>query len=226
MRFLASARKFLGRAFDSARLFAKNLYNNAADIRQSQVSQMPNLFQQNLDKYGGGMLTNMKICRKPIPSAIDGLLNSLSFGKFAELKKKYGYDTFYHLYMKFDVNGIPFKLEKNQTVNLQPIYYADDKDCVEVPYVNSNISLLQLVQSTQERMGGNFFVYDAFNLNCQNFIMNVLQSNNLDSPELTKFVLQPIDQLVKELPGYVPQFAKALTDVAGFIDTGLQKQFV
>ena len=39
-------------------------------------------------------------------------------------------------------------------------------------------------------MGNNFLPYNANGNNCQNFILNVLQANNLNTPAYEKFVKQ------------------------------------
>ena len=76
-----------------------------------------------LKKYWDYNIIGIIIEKSPIISAIDTALNLISFGKWAEAKKKYNYDDLYHLYLIITLdlrNGKTKRLllEKNQSINI------------------------------------------------------------------------------------------------------------
>ena len=68
-----------------------------------------------------------------------------------------------------------------------------------------------MLERTHLLMGGKFLTYSASN-NCQDFILAMLQSNNLSTPVNTLFVKQATQSL------FTPQLRKisnTITDIAG-----------
>ena len=196
---------------------------NAAQEAIKRLTQYPPRVQEFLNRYGNMSISNITLRRAPIKSAINTMLNFLSFGKWNELRKKYGYDTFYHLSMVFNVANTTAVLEKNQVINLSTGY--NQQPDTEVMPIQSppNITVNDLMENTRKAMGDtNFFTYDAFTNNCQIFLMNVLKANGLLTDSAKSFIVQPIENLVKELPSYMKPVARALTDVAAVGDIALQ----
>lgn len=178
--------------------------------------------QSILAKCGNDIVTNIRVCRELVSSSTESLLNALSVGKWNELKKKYGYDRFFHLYMIFEAGGKTLMLEKNQVINLSYYYRACD-DGMPVS-AGGTFTLNQMLDKTRSYMGEEkFYTYDPLTNNCQNFIMSVLKANNLLTSTVEGFVYQNIKQIVDELPSYVKPIAKGLTDIARVVDTSLQK---
>jgi hypothetical protein len=62
-----------------------------------------------------------------------------------------------------------------------------------------------------------FYTYDAFKNNCQSFIRALLKGVGLYSENTDRFVFQPLDQIVKKIPKYVPIFSKGVTNLAGIV---------
>lgn len=194
------------------------------------ITAYPPKVQDFLNKYGKNIVQNVTIRRTPIKSFITRALDFLSFGKFSELKKQYGYDNFYHLSMVFEFNDESnvmrtAVLEKNQIINLNLGYSNEAGTEIMKANVPPNLTIETMLNNTKAKMGDtNFFTYDAFQNNCQIFLMNVLSANGMLTETLQKFILQPVDELVKKLPGYVAPVARALTDVAAIGDLTLQNQ--
>jgi hypothetical protein len=194
----------------------------ATDISKS-VTQYPPRVQDFLNKYGNDLISNITLRRAPIKGIINTLLNWISLGKWDELRKKYGYDTFYHLSMVFDVSNTSAVLEKNQIINLAT-GYNQQPDTQILRIQNPSVTVNELLDRTRKQMGDtNFFTYDAFTNNCQVFLLNVLKANSMLTPTAQDFILQPIDKLVNELPSYMKPVAKTLTDIAAIGDIALQK---
>jgi len=214
-----SLRRFIGKAYNAAKVFGRVSVKPV--YTESQTKYPPGV-QSMLNEYGNGLVSDIKVCRKVVSSATETILNLLSLGKWNEAKRKYGYDRFFHLYMTFNVNGKPLMLEKNQVMNLSS-YPVPCDDSMDVS-PGGTFTLNQMMNNGRKYMGDNkFFPYSALENNCQNFILGILRGNNLSNSQIESFVYQDISKLVGNLPSYVAPVAKALTDVAATIDTGLQK---
>ncbi len=220
-------RRLLGKAYEGVKSFGKHIYKNLpslSDLQKIDESSRKNLspgVRAILAKCGNDIVTNIRVCRDPVSESTEGLLNTVSLGVWNELKKKYGYDRFFHLYMLFDAGDKTLMIEKNQTINLS-YYYKACKDAMEVS-PGGTFTLNEMLEKTKARMGEHdFFMYDPFTTNCQNFLMNILEANSISSPSIKEFVYQDLTDLLKELPEYVRPVARGLTNVARVIDTALQ----
>ena len=75
---------------------------------------LPANIQSLMDKYGNKLITSAKVCRKPIPQTLEKIADLFTLGKFNEIKKKLGYDYYYHLYVDLVLDdNTPITLEKN-----------------------------------------------------------------------------------------------------------------
>lgn len=177
-----------------------------------------------LKKYGNYNITGIIIEKTPIISIIDKAINLISLGKWAEAKKKYNYDDLYHLYLiiTLDLGGGQTKrllLEKNQSINIsESIPGKTDKTQNINIFTPKNLTLNSLLQNTLNRVGKDqYFIYDGFGgKNCQNFVKDIFESNNLYNDRINKFVFQPIQELNKDLGGFTTGFSKGVTDLAAF----------
>ena len=212
-------RRFLGKAYESAKAFGRRILK--PETNTEGKSKYTPAVQSILAKCGNDVVTNIRLCRELVPSTTETLINAISLGKWNELKKKYGFDRFFHLYMLFDAGGKTLMLEKNQVINLSYYYRACNDS---MPISGGGFTLNEMLDKTKARMGDEkFFTYDPFTNNCQNFILNILRANGISSDHHESFVYQNIKELVDELPDYVKPLAKGLTDVARVVDTSLQK---
>ena len=164
-----------------------------------------------LEQHGDTPITALKVFRQPIQSFINKALNIISMGKWDEARREY--DDFFHLGLVINNN---IKLEKNHTITIHHDTSYPKAEFLPV-IVNQPLTIKSLITKAVDLVGSSIFVYDFTN-NCQVFVMNILKANNLLTPELTKFIHQPVDNIVKQLPDYVPKVAKALTDTAAIAD--------
>ena len=154
-----------------------------------------------------------------IQKIINKALSLISAGKFDELKKKYKYDELYHLSLMCNVGGKLIYVEKNEVINIVPNFtITTHSEIRDVPLGEQKLTINEMLKNTLNKIGNvNFFQYDAFTTNCQRFILDILESNKLNNKELTDFILQPMANIVKELPSFLPKVARKITDVAGII---------
>lgn len=167
-----------------------------------------------LSTIGDENIVSIQIARHPLPFLLEGALNSLSFGKF---KQQNPYDKLFHLSMIIRTTNHITTLEKNEVINMElNPKLQSHTETIDVP-ISRNITINELLRNTQEQMRNNFFPYSAYNNNCQDFIVNVLTSNHLDTPENIEFTKQNTEQLFEGLD-YLRKIANTITDVAGRFD--------
>lgn len=190
----------------------------------SSNDQYTNGTKNMLKKYGNYNITGLIIEKSPIIGMIDKALNFISLGKWESVKKKYNYDDLYHLYLivTLDLGNGQFKklvLEKNQSINIsEKLPSKGDKTQSINIFPPKNISLNNLLQNTLNKVGKDqYFIYDPFGgRNCQNFVKDIFESNNLYNSRINSFVFQPIQELSKDLGSTTTGFSKLVTDTAAF----------
>lgn len=164
-------------------------------------------------RVGDQPVRSMVVVRSPLPAAMEAGINSIASGQWVELKHKYGYDTFFHLAIIAAVDSGKILIEKNAYgINVADFAPYDDAEymTVNIEKWKTPPSIITLLDKTEDYLKGNYFSYSPFRNNCQNFIYSLLMANDLKDEEVTEFVFQPLDELIKELPAYV----EPLVDVA------------
>jgi len=161
-------------------------------------------------------IKSITIRRAPVKSAIETALNWITLGKWESAKKQVGYDKMFHLSLivEYTRQGIGYKavMEKLERINFTNS--IDSPSGAEFMRIQAKpITIGQLVSNTQNAMGSNYFVYDAFKNNCQNFVGSMLSANGMLSAEAKSFVYQPVDKLLEKQPGFLHEAAKVITDV-------------
>lgn len=166
-----------------------------------------------LQKYGNDTVRSMVLLRSPLPAAMEDGINAVSSGQWVELKHRFGYDTFFHLALLINSEVL---VEKNASgINVAPyVPYESEALKVDVGLADAP-SLINLLDTTERYLGGNYFAYSPFRNNCQNFIYSLLSANKLLTDDASEFVYQPLDELIKELPSYVEPAVDVAAQVYG-----------
>jgi hypothetical protein len=168
-----------------------------------------------LNKYGNMKIKSAVVQRVPIESMLKNVLNVISLGKFKEQTKKLGYDKVFHLSLIVVCeNGTQLVIEKNEVINIStkipPMKKGGERMNVTI---NKDITLNQLLENAQQKIGSKFFLYDAFKNNCQMFIDSLLTHSGLNTPELKKFILQDAGKILEGMPFYMKDVARGLTNL-------------
>ena len=176
-----------------------------------------------LAKYGRFPIASLTVRREPITSLINSALDYITKGKWNEARAKYNYDRLFHLSLivGLNIDGVqkPFLIEKNEVINITDKFSTSDKvEMLPLDPPTFVLTLNEMLDKAKAAMGENFFLYDAFKNNCQNFIYNLLSNSNLITPAATSFILQPVENLLKDVPFYTPYIARAATDFAGWMN--------
>ena len=128
--------------------------------------------------------------------------------------------TIFHLFLvAFTQKGTKILIEKNHVINISLTQKAESekREEIHIP-INKPITINELLEKTKERMGSNFLIYSASTYNCQNFIMNILEANGLETPESRKFIMQDTEQVFKGLPNIFKKGSDFITNLASHGD--------
>lgn len=175
------------------------------------------------DKYKNNPIKSITINRSPVPKYITQVLGKLSGDSFTRELKQQPYDKLFHLYVDLGINGMTILLEKNEVIMMiEGKRKSKDTESMKVNNIPANLTLQQLIENTKTRMGSRFFPYNASSNNCQDFILNLLNANGINESEYNSFIKQDTSTLFKDKP-YLRKFANTTTDVAGVVNTRVQR---
>lgn len=181
-------------------------------------NSMSNTSNKTVKKFGDLKVVKISIRRKPIYKWIDSVFNAISFGKWTEAKKKASYDDLFHLSAIVQLeNSTRLMIEKNEKINITASFDSGGNEAqwIEVQTPGDK-TLHEMLQNTLNHMGNHkFFQYNAFENNCQDFIIGFLKANNLLTPDAEAFIKQDTVTLLKEMPGYAGKISQFVTDMGG-----------
>jgi hypothetical protein len=155
--------------------------------------------RNNLEQFGDIEITNMKACRTPVQKLVQVALNVVSLGEFQKRIENADYDDIFHLYLVITLkDGNTFTLEKNAIIELNQVsntFNRENSECRDIFINRNNITLKDLLTKTERQMGDRFYTYSAKNNNCQEFVIQILKSNNLGNENIYNFIKQDTKQL-------------------------------
>lgn len=171
-----------------------------------------------LKAHGEDPVTSLAVGRTPISKTLDLALDVMSGGKFGQIKKKLGYDQFFHLFLI--VNG-KHRIEKNELFNIIPYSKASDEEDIPVDLGGKTMTISEMMQNASKGDETNFYRnYNAFGANCQAMVLRLLSRNHLMTPTIQAFVKQNVEEYAKEHD--LLSNAKAVTDVGSVLNRLLQ----
>ena len=145
-----------------------------------------------LQYYGNIPINNITIVRTELSTPLVNAINFVSNGEFKKRQENTPYDKLYHLSIICNLNNNKnVVIEKNERLNVVIGNRNGERKTIQTHNINMN----QLLNATHQKMGNNFFPYSAKDNNCQDFILNLLQANHLDNPDLVNFVKQHTKEL-------------------------------
>jgi hypothetical protein len=181
----------------------------------------PPAMRKLLGEVGTELVTSLQVVRVPVQSTVSKLLQLLSAGTYQNAVASSNYDTMFHLAIV--INGT-YTLDKQQVVKFVrgAVSVTEGGDSVDVQ-VPPNTTIQQLIDNTKIRMGNAAFTnYNALNNNCQVFILNVLQANNVSSPALEGFIMQDAQSVFDKMPQFTKKAVNAVTDLGAWADKVVQ----
>lgn len=212
--------KAVGNTINRVKNVASTISNVAQNIKEKiffPAREFSNAFKSVMSKYGNLRIKSAKIRRAPIGSAINSLLNILSFGKFEQYRKEKNFDKYFHLGIVLELEGgKKLLLEKNA----KPEFSENFKDSNDIVYmgpvtISGQPTLNEFIQRTVDKNSIYTVTnYDPFKNNCQAFILMLLEANNSLTPALKNFIYQDVTTLLERIPSFTDKIARFATDTS------------
>lgn len=180
-------------------------------------SDMPAESANTIKLYQNNTIINIEVRREPVMSMVQKFLNFISLGQYSQRKRDLNYDDVFHLYMILTLNnGVKLSLEKNERIKITAQIKKSDNFESRIVTVPDRLTLDHLLLKTQQLMGTHYFYqYNAFENNCQDFLLAILKANNMLNNELNLFIKQDAESLGRALPSKFPALSQFITDTAG-----------
>lgn len=171
-----------------------------------------------LEKYGEQPIKSITLIRTPVADYVNSIIDAISNNVWSELKKKYGYDVIYHLGMICEIGSKRILVEKNEVLNITA-GFAQQSTSEFLTIASPNVTLSNMLDTTRDIIGDNrFFAFDGLGQqNCQDFLHDILDANGILTPEVSKWLYQPVDGIVNEIPAYIPALLRIITDAKKWI---------
>lgn len=210
--------------FDSLVKGAKAIIGRVSDIAKGIRRDYPPDVRVLLAEISNKPIIAMNIRRDPIRSFLNTAINLITLGKWNQARKDYAYDKVFHLGVEFELgDGRVYVAEKNQTLNIAPTLPSDkDTERLPVKLPATPLTVGEMLAKTQAVQGDRYFLYDAFDNNCQDWIVDLLTANGLSTPENTAFVKQPLEGVLRTLPGYTSKVARVATDLGALASVAIK----
>lgn len=190
----------------------------STQLKKRQVGVLPPKVRNLLAEIGNQQITSMKIVRTPIETAVQGLLSIISLGSYNKAVKNANYDSMFHLALFLNDS---ITLDKQAVISMVKGNPIKDKSEVFTVALGADqpITFQKLLDNTREYMGNSAFSnYDSRRNNCQDFVMAILKSNDLNSPQAQSFVKQDAEAIFQKMPSFTDKVAGFFTDVGAVTD--------
>lgn len=158
-----------------------------------------------LDMHGNEPVVSLKAKRVPVETAVQGLLNLVSFGALQKAVKSLGYDNIFHLSI---VINEKYELDKREVLTIRPYTKKVNEELLDIPLNNQSLTIREMFDNTAKYMGVDYGSYDPQTNNCQDFILGILQGNKLGNAEVQKWIKQDAVKIFQGLPSFSQRFAK------------------
>jgi hypothetical protein len=190
------------------------------------IRDLPKSVRNILEKEGDQVITDIAVYRKPVDGVSTTFANVLTGGNWKEILKKSGIDKVFHTYAEINLeNGKRYLLEKNQTIIMKPTPNGGSSGTETVSMrnqvKNKKITLAQFFENGRKQLGDDFIPYDAYENNCQSFLMGMLKGSSILTPEASTFLKQDLTKLVENTPSLSKIIAKGVVDFAGNVDNAV-----
>jgi hypothetical protein len=156
---------------------------------------------------------------------IDGIITK---GAFIKNVRNVGFDKLYHLGLLIELkNGQKYILEKNEEVDitndLSSLNKLSEFMNINIP---NDLTINKIFENALNKFGERrLYVYDAFSFNCQRFILDLLESNNLSNQLIYNFVYQDVSALIDDTTRVLQRYAKGATNFKAWINKITGKGF-
>lgn len=204
------------------KLLQKSREKNTGSLRSTLLSRFrekrPRSLQLWIRKYKHTFIKSVTVGRNPISKNIEWVADTFARGR--KIKKKYGYDHFYHLFVLVTLSdGSVHRIEKNSVVRVgrPPTTITSSVGPINVSGLRMT-PRVWIVRSEREYSGGKaqFYAYNFWKHNCQAFAARLLRTLNAYTPEVEQFVMQHANEILQAEGGR--QLIGVIIGIAGVSD--------
>jgi hypothetical protein len=210
---------FFKKGYESAKETLGNLVDTTTDYFKPRLDSYDNKTASMMKQIGNLPITRLQIYKAPLREMFNKALDLVSLGAWSKSKKKYGFDTFFHLGLLATLdNGQTYIIEKLDRPSVSQDFNLNEEglEVLDVPLTGlgaKRLTINNLLEDARKAVGDQkFFEYDSFRNNCQFFVRMLLDNQGLYTEREKNFFFQDISQLVNELPEYVQNFQRFATD--------------
>lgn len=186
----------------------KSKFSSGANrlLPMREAGKNPPDVRKFLELHGNEQITSLKAKRVPVESAVQSVLNVVSFGALKKAVKELGYDNIFHLSI---VINDKYELDKREVITVRKYERKANEELVNIPLNNKRLTISQFLENGRIFMGNEkYSEYNPENNNCQDFIMGLLQGNNLGNNDSKTFIKQDALKIFEKLPSFAQKFAK------------------
>lgn len=176
------------------------------EIFKNPKNKMPKNVEVFLSKYKNYKVKQIQVCRMPIKEAIQSILEFITLNKINQAMKIRGMDDIFHLWANITLESpfdtqqqIEIQIEKNAIVEIfsKPLI-VENCLTISIP-LEKRVTFENLLRNAENVHPYPFWLYDATNNNCQEFINSLLVGSGYITPELTSFLYQNAKELFENI---------------------------
>lgn len=165
-------------------------------------------------KKKNAKITSIQLFRRPVEDALTGVMDLFTGNAVSKYFKSTSHDKLFHLGLIINGKWLYHK-QANIAIESMPNGFRKGKKIELKPVTgfSSDLTFKDMYRRTREKVGEKkFYDYDSFKNNCQDFILDTLDTIGADYDR--EWVKQDVEKIVEKSPLWFPDLAKALTDTA------------
>jgi hypothetical protein len=176
------------------------------ELFKKPKNKIPKNVEVFLSKYKDYKVTKIQVCRKPIEAAIQSIIEFMTSKKINQAMKIRGIDDIFHLWSNITLESpfenqkqVEVQIEKNAIVQIfnKPLI-VDNCLTISIP-PEKRVTFETLLKNAENVHPYPFWLYDATNNNCQEFINSLLVGSGYINPEISNFLYQNAEELFESL---------------------------
>ena len=143
----------------------------------------------------------------------------ISLGSFKNKLDRSEYDKLFHLQLVVKTNnGLNISIEKNEVINMtvNPSISSTAESSI-VHNLFQGLTLQNLMENTKNYMKNSMFSYSAKDNNCQDFVIGILNGNNIGDDENRSFTKQDTESLFGD-SNFLRKFSNTVSDLGATVD--------
>lgn len=178
-----------------------------------------------LVEHGNEQITSLVLRRAPVDWKLNAALNAITMGTWDGSRHRYGYDDIMHVSLIINGRYVTQRLSRVSITMKEPDYPRSEFMQVDGLGQGRTFTIQSLLDTTEKYVGRDvFFKYDTWTNNCQDYLLNILEANDLGkSPFVRGFLKQDVSDVLKEQPDYLQTVTGVLTNLGQIVGAGKKR---